>query len=197
MKKSFNFGIDAVFVDRIKHKFGLLSMRSRRIRSNKGLVKVNPKGPYRHNCVIGKRFDGVIYVMMNYFENIGNVVQNKDVRVCLKKELLKIRLFDGLFRSSDNIQRNILVGKNKYTLMSIDEGDIYGKRHMIFNRKGDWDKTYFEIDIFNQILDEWKLVEKIPMIEEIMIRYGFKSKIQEMKNRVLNYRDIVLGEIYA
>ena len=197
MKKSFNFGIDAVFVDRIKSKFGLLSMRSRRIRSNKGLVKINPKGPYRNNCVIGERNDGVIYVMMNYFENIGSVVQNKDVRVCLKKELLKIRLFDGLFRSSDNIQRNILVGKNKNTLMSIDEGDIYGKRHIIFNRKGDWDKKNFEIDMFNNILDEWNIVEKIHMIEEKMMRYGFKSKIEEMKNRLLNYRDIVLSEIGA
>lgn len=195
MKKSLNFGVDAVFIDRLKSKFGLLSMHSRRIRSNKGLVKINPKGFYRNNCFIGERANGVVYVMMNYFENVGNVVQNKDIRVSLKKELLKIRLFDGLFRSSDNIQRNILVGKNKDTLMSIDEGDIYGKRHIIFNRKGDWDKKNFEINIFNDILNEWNLIDKIPMIEEKMIRYGFKSKIKEMKNRLFNYREIVLGEI--
>ena len=49
--------------------------------------------------------------------------------------------------------------------------------------------------MFNDILNEWKLVDKIPMIEEKMVRYGFKSKIAEMKKRLFNYRNIVLGEI--
>ena len=40
---------------------------------------------------------------------------------------MKIRLFDGLFMSSDNILKNILV--NEYgDLLSIDEGDLFGKR---------------------------------------------------------------------
>ena len=42
----------------------------------------------------------------------------------VKKEALKIRLFDGLFRSSDNIPRNILVN-DMNELLSIDEGDIF------------------------------------------------------------------------
>ena len=43
------------------------------------------------------------------------------------KKILKIRLFDGLFRSSDNILRNILVNKNN-ELLSIDEGDYLWKK---------------------------------------------------------------------
>ena len=54
------------------------------------------------------------------------------------RESLKIRLFDGLFRSSDNILRNILVNKDG-DVLSIDEGDIYGKRKLIFNMN-DWFK---------------------------------------------------------
>ena len=61
-----------------------------------------------------------------YFENIGDLGKNKeflkDERIL--KECLKIRLFDGLFRSSDNNMRNILVDKGG-ELLSIDEGDIY------------------------------------------------------------------------
>ena len=117
MNKAQNFGIDYVLVDRLKPVFGLLSMRARRIRSNKGLIKIIPNKPYRDNCEIGENGTMFVYVMMNYFENVGNVVQNKDIRENLKKELLKIRLYDGLFRSSDNIQRNILVGVNKNKLM--------------------------------------------------------------------------------
>ena len=44
--------------------------------------------------------------------------------------MFKNKTFDGLFRSSDNILRNILVNENG-DLMSIDEGDI-------------WKKTYFD-----------------------------------------------------
>ena len=84
-----------------------------------------------------------IYCMMDYFENIGDLGKNKeflkDERVL--KECLKIRLFDGLFRSSDNILRNILVNEEGI-LLSIDEGDIFGKRSAIFN-KNDWEiKSY-------------------------------------------------------
>ena len=39
----------------------------------------------------------------------------------VKRQALKIRLFDGLFRSSDNILRNILVNQS-HELLSIDEG---------------------------------------------------------------------------
>ena len=52
------------------------------------------------------------------------------------KESMKIRLFDGLFRRKDNILRNILVNSDGVVL-SIDEGDIYGKIKLVFN-KNDW-----------------------------------------------------------
>ena len=42
---------------------------------------------------------------------------------------------------------------------------------------------------------EWNLEEKIPIVEEKMIRYGFKSKLTEMKCRFANYRKIILDEM--
>jgi hypothetical protein len=205
MKKSFNYGRDYLFIDRVKKYFGVKSMNMCRIRSNKGLVKINPKNnKYRDNCNIGDRSSdiceggkGVVYCMMDYFVNIGNVVQNKDVRrnSMVKKELLKIRMFDGLFRSSDNIPRNILVGTDNETLLSIDEGDIYGKRKVIFNGKGDWDKNNIEIDMVDEILNEWDLKSKIPMMKKRLERFGFGIFVSEMEDRFIKYRDIILSEV--
>ena len=61
--------------------------------------------------------------------------------------------------------------------MSIDEGDIYGKRALVFNKRGDWDKQKFDIKMFDNILLEWDLGKKIPIIEEKMIRYDIINKI--------------------
>ena len=52
-----------------------------------------------------------IYCIMDYFENIGDLGKNKNLlnMEYIRKEMWKIRLYDGLFRSSDNILRNILM----------------------------------------------------------------------------------------
>ena len=44
---------------------------------------------------------------MDYWPNIGDLGKHKEVMedITVKREALKIRLFDGLFRSSDNIPR--------------------------------------------------------------------------------------------
>ena len=48
--------------------------------------------------------------------------------------------------------------------------------------------------MFDSILLEWDLGKKIPIIEEKMIRYGFKNKVPEMKRRISGYRQIILNE---
>jgi len=111
------------------------------------------------------------------------------------KECLKIRLYDGLFRSSDNILRNILVNRDG-ELLSIDEGDIFGKRINIFN-KHEWISPK---NISNEILDEVLndiLSEKdmkIKMITKKMHEYEFSDKIDEFKTRFNDYKMIVMNE---
>ena len=139
-----------------------------------------------------------VYCMMNYYENIGDLGKNKEVLVDkkLKEELLKIRLFDGLFRSSDNILRNILVDKDGVVL-SIDEGDIYGKRKLVFN-KNDWFCKSENVEkskkVIGEILDEWNVSEKIGLVEELMVKFGFNEKVEEMRSRVSGYGDIIMSE---
>jgi hypothetical protein len=109
---------------------------------------------------------------------------------------MKIRLFDGLFRSSDNILRNILVLKNGKGLLSIDEGDIFGKRKMIFNstdwcKKNNWCKKNY-----GKLIDNWLYGDdKKEIIVEKLKMFGFNDKISEFSERFDNYKDIVMKEL--
>ena len=82
--------------------------------------------------VISISIDKFVYVFLNKsWENSYKLSYSKKENVSsinqinhpIFRECLKIMLYDGLFRSSDNILRNILVDKDGI-LMSIDEGDI-------------------------------------------------------------------------
>ena len=135
--------------------------------------------------------------MMDYFDNMGDLGKNKeflkDERIL--KECLKIRLFDGLFRSSDNNMRNILVDKDG-ELLSIDEGDIYGKRDRIFNHNEYCQKKNVSEDILNEVIKDIlsEKTMKVKLIEKKMIQYGFDDKIEEFKTRFDDYQNIILSE---
>ena len=195
-KSSMNWGRDYEFVDNLKCNFGLIEMNVRRIKSNKGLgridsKKINLKGNW---CFVDRKS---VFCIMDYFENIGDVGKNKKVLEdrSVKKEMLKIRLFDGLFRSSDNILRNILVGSDRKSLISIDENDIYGKRKKVFN-KSDWclKDINKDVDMVKEIIKEFNLNEKIEMIKNKMMECGFNDKVEEMISRFENYEEIIMKE---
>ena len=139
MRPSFNLGRDYVFLDGLKKYFDVRDLGMVRIKSNQGLERVDlKKRTFVGNWKFGER--EVIYCMMKEFINIGDIGKHKDFlkNDSVFKECLKIRLFDGLFRSSDNILRNILINENG-ELMSIDEGDIYDIMLMLIH--GGWKIT--------------------------------------------------------
>jgi len=196
MGESMNYGKDYIFMDECKSIFDLWSMNMKRIVCDKKLIRKDPKIKtfVGNTSFIDEKY---IYCMMDYFENIGDLGKNKeflkDERVL--KECLKIRLFDGLFRSSDNNMRNILIDKDG-ELLSIDEGDIFGKRDRIFNHN-DWcQKKNVSDDILNEvikdILSEKEM--KIKLIEKKMNEYGFHKFIPEFKTRFNDYENIIMNE---
>ena len=195
--KSLNYGLDYIFVDKCKEMFGLIDLKMVRIKSNKGILRVDDsKKNYKDNSKIGDK--ECIYCMMKHYENkedLGRnkiLFKNKDIRL----EALKIRLFDGLFRSSDNISRNILVGVNN-ELISIDSGDCYGKRKNIFNKKGDLSIKNINMDELNLVLDDILSDKKVKegKIIELLKEYNFQDKIEIFKNRFDDYRNIVINEV--
>ena len=198
MRKSFNYGRDYIFVDSLKCMFGISSLNMRLIESNKNLeVKDKSINSLVNNW---KWVDNtVVYSMMDFFENIGDIGKHKHFLkdVGIFRECLKIRLFDGLFRSSDNILRNILIDKNGRVL-SIDENDIYGKRKNIFN-KNDWflkaENIKLTRELSKEIIEGWNLTEKKGWVKGKLEYYRFSVHIKEMGDRFDNYYDIVISEI--
>ena len=50
-------------------------------------------------------------------------------------------------------------------------------------------------EIAKEILDNWKVEEKIPKFKKKLLKYGFNDKIEEMENRLGNYTEIVMKEL--
>ena len=203
--KGMNGGIDYLFLDKLKSEFGLPDLGMRRITSNMGFTLVD-KGirKYRDNCILTPSEKRVIYCMMNYLENKGDLNNNKHLLTSeiMVEEMFKIRLFDGLFRSSDNNMRNILVlSVDDNKLISIDEGDIFGKRKNIFN-KNDWCiKSQWCKDNLDRIIDTFiygdnnNKTNRVHIITLMMEIYGFsEEKQQEFTTRYENYREIAKAE---
>ena len=192
MNKSMNYGKDYIIVDECKKLVGLKDMNMKRIKSNKGLVKKDKKNKsYVNNCKIDDK--DCVYCMKDYWDNIGDLGKNKDKLKDIKviEECLKIRYFDGLFRSSDNILRNILVNVDG-ELLSIDEGDIFGKRKYILNMNSDWCRTSCDKVLVDKVVNyfiENKEMLKIK-VKEVMVKYDF-DKSEEFNKRIDNYKDIV------
>jgi len=201
MTKTMNYGLDYMFVDNLKEEFGLKSLEMRRIKSDVyfSLVDKSKKNFYENwKLEFGGKKE--VYCVMKYFENVGDLSSNKEVLKNEKviEDMLKIRLFDGLFRSSDNNLRNIMV-LNDGALLSIDEGDIFGKRKNVFE-KGDWcKKSKWCIENVDRIVDEFIYGEnkekRLEIILKKMKEFGFNdNKLKECEERYNNYKKIIKME---
>ena len=193
MDKNMNYGLDYMIIDKCKHIFRLNDMNMVRIKSNQGLIKLDKKKKtYVDNNKIGLK--DCIYCMMDYWENIGCLGKNKDKLNNTKiiKECLKIRYFDGLFRSSDNVLRNILINQDG-ELLSIDEDDIFGKRKYILNMNGDWCRDKGDKKLIDEVIDEFleNKEEYKKRVNKIMIQYGMGHHCQEFNERYNQYKEIV------
>lgn len=187
-------GLDYLFVDSLKKDFGLIDLKMERFKSLVGIVlKDKNIRQYKNNCELGNLKEPVYFCKMKFIPNHGDL-SKKDVlsNIDVKKQMLTIRLFDGLFRSSDNNMRNILIGENN-TLISIDEGDIFGKRKIIFEKndwckKDEWCRNNIEDVIKNCIFGEGRKELVINKLNE----YGYPNEmVSEFTNRYNNYVNIV------
>jgi len=196
MGESMNYGKDYMFMDECKSIYDLWSMNMRRVVCDKRVVRKEPKiKTFVGNTSFSD--EKAIYCKMDYFDNIGDLGRNKDFLKdeSILKECLRIRLFDGLFRSSDNNMRNILVNKDG-EILSIDEGDIFGKRDRVFNYNEWCCKKNITDDILNEVIDDILSEKdmKIKLIEKKMNEYGFSAKIDEFKTRYDDYKSIIMSE---
>jgi hypothetical protein len=198
MSANLQHGLDYMFMDSLKHEFGLVDLEMERFKSNVGIVlKDKAIRQYKENCELGEVSVPVYFCKMKFRANRGDLVKQKGVMENLevKREMLRIRLFDGLFRSSDNNLRNILVGQDN-RLISIDEGDIFGKRGAIF-AKNDWCKKdqWCKENISDVIQKDIFATGRKERIVKQLEEYKYPSEIvRSFETRYDNYVDIVLEE---
>ena len=187
-------GLDYAFVDSLKKDFGLVDLKMERFKSLVGIVlKDKNIRQYKNNCELGHLTEPVYFCKMKFIPNHGDL-SKKDVlnNMNIKKQMLIIRLFDGLFRSSDNNMRNILIGENNM-LISIDEGDIFGKRKNIFEKydwckKDEWCRNNIEDVVKKCIFGEGRK----ELVINRLIDYGYPNEmVTEFTDRYDNYVNIV------
>tara|TARA_B100000674_G_scaffold112498_1_gene83850 strand:- start:442 stop:1908 length:1467 start_codon:yes stop_codon:yes gene_type:complete len=194
--KSMNYGADYITVDKAKSLFGLRDMNMERVVCDREIVRKDKAiKTFVKNWDFVKR--DAVYCMMEYWENVGDLGKNKGYLKdeSVVRECMKIRLVDGLFRSSDNIMRNVLVNTDG-ELLSIDEGDLFGKRSLIFNKRGDWCKKNVSKELLKEIVEEvlQNAGEKKTRMCELLNLYGLDHHSEELCDRFDKYEEIVMSE---
>ena len=213
MTKGFNYGMDYCYVDKQKHLFGLrdLDIKMRKIPGKVLTVKYteeegqDKKG--RTKTIKRKHYewedseDGQVIAIMT------KINVKTDLGKCKKmlkdenkfREMLKIRLFNGFFRTSDNVIGNILVDKNG-DLWAIDENDMYGVRKQVFNKKEPVKKSDFlTAELIESVIDELDFAAHEQTLIDEMPTYFPKASCEfyerELRERVRNYKQIILKEL--
>jgi hypothetical protein len=214
MTKGLNYGMDYYYMDKQKRLFGLkdLGIKIRKIPDKVLTAKYTEEEV--HDAKLGK----TKIVKHRYYEwedsNEGQVIaiMNKinvksDLGKCKKllkdevkfREMLKIRLFNGFFRTSDNVIRNILVDEDD-ELWAIDENDIYGVRKEVFNKKESVrNSELMTAELIESVIDELDFATHEQTLIDEMPKYFPKASCEfyerELRERVRNYKQIVLKEL--
>ena len=193
VKKSFNYGRDCLVLDEIKSFFGFKNIGMKRVLSNKVVRRIDlGKKEWENNMKIEEN-KNVVYLIMNEFKNKGSLSKNKKLYKDenIKREVLKIGMFRGIFRVSDFNYRNILVN-DVNEICSIDENNI-GNRKDIFWKGFNWKD--FDKKIVDEVLDEIinDNENKKLEIKKCMEKYLFDI---ELINEVMNNFDNIKSKVY-
>ena len=189
-----NYGLDYAYVDAQKTYFGLVSLHIKLVEIPGYAVVKQKTGQFE---LITNSDTRQVFAIMDNILHKGDLGKNKYLLNDEAKydEMLKIRLVDGLFNTSDNILRNILV-RNDNVFVSIDENDIMGKREKIFNttepikRSVYWCKDRI-IKIINSLsISTWK-----SKLLDNLSDYGLDHKRDALAARFDNYTEIALNDM--
>lgn len=110
-------------------------------------------------------------------------------------EMLRVRLFNGLFATSDNILRNILVAETG-EFVPIDENDMLGKRSTIFNasepikRHRHWSK-----ERLLKVLAQMNVAAHTESMLASLETFGLEDLKCRLRHRIENYETVLLAEL--
>jgi hypothetical protein len=193
MRKSFNYGRDCLVLDNVKFLFGIKNIGINRILSNKVVKRIDiKKKEWEDNMKIEEK-ENVVYLVMNEFKNKSSLSRNKELynNEKVKREVLKIGIFRGIFRVSDFNYRNILVNDNN-ELLSIDENNI-GDRDNIFWKGFNWKD--FDKKMVDEVIDE--IVKRKDMKKKVIKKEMEKFLFdEEIINNIMNNFDNIKNDVY-
>lgn len=189
--QSLNFGLDYAYVDAQKHRFGIPAL-------NVKLVEIPELAVVKKGLTfeLSRSDEQQVFAIMDVVNHKQDLGKHKDLLTDEKKydEMLKVRLMNGLFRTSDNILRNILVRVDE-TFIPIDENDILGKRKRIFNESEPIKQIkYWSEERLMRIVAGFNLkYHKDAILNELDV-YGLTKHHQELSDRIDRYDQIVREE---
>ena len=190
MSKGLNYGNDYAYVDEQKELFGLNRLNVVLKKMDKTLKNKDRS----YEWVDGES----IYAVMDDVDCANDLGKLKTL---LKddeifREMLKVRLFNGLFRSSDNILRNILVQRDTNRLYAIDENDIFGKRKSIFNKTEPIKKhDKFTRSYVRSVLEEMDIKSVKRQLVDNLSNWNLARHEDALSTRIDEYEAIVMEEI--
>jgi hypothetical protein len=212
MTKRLNYGMDYYYMDKQKHLFGLkdLDIKMRKIPGKVLVVKRAEKevhGAGKTKISKHRSYEwedgneGQVIAIMTKINVKADLGKCKELLKDEAKfrEMLKIRLFNGFFRTSDNTIRNILVDEDD-ELWAIDENDVYGVRKDVFNKKEPVrDSEFMTAELIESVIDELDFATHEQTLINEMPKYFPKASCEfyerELRERVRNYKQIVLKEL--
>lgn len=190
VNKACNFGKDYAYVDEQKDMFKLNRVYAKPIVLNRKLTRMLTD-------IYVWKFENAPYLMMRRVKNCTDLGKRKELLddEIVFNEMLKIRLFNGIFLTSDNIVRNILVDEN-CNLFAIDENDMMGKRKTIFNAKESVKlHTLFTKERILFVIKEMDLPSKKVHMLENLKKYDLYHLSDKIADRIDRFESIVLSEL--
>lgn len=188
MRKSFNYGIDSIIIDKYKSDVGMKKLNVKRIKSDKIIRRIDEKKlSWKDNWKLVN--EECIYLVMDYFENVGSLVDNKHLRndPKVKKDFLISFIYRGLWRLPDSGYTNTLVDKDK-NILSIDENNIGSAKH-IFG-KCNLKKVYSiteVLDTLDFIKSNVKIKEIVSDIRKYKIKFNFKQNFDKLESELVKH----------
>jgi len=188
-----NFGLDYAYVDAQKQYFNIPALNIKLVEiPGHAIIKYDNEFKLITNSECRQ-----VFAVMDEIIHKGDLGKNKQLLddELNYDEMLKIRCVNGIFRTSDNILRNILV-RSDNVFVPIDENDILGKRDLIFNKLEPikqskyWSKERIIKIIKSLNIGKWKTI-----ILNNLTDYGLENKFAELSSRMDSYEEIVLQEL--
>ena len=190
-----NFGLDYAYVDAQKVLFGITSLNLKLVQIP-GLCVARTGGGKQFS--LGYRLDtNQVFAVMNPIRHTGDLGKQKHLLEDETKfdEMLRVRLFNGLFATSDNILRNILVAETG-EFVPIDENDMLGKRSTVFNafepikRHRHWSK-----ERLLKVLAQMNVAAHTESMLSSLETFGLEDLKCRLRHRIENYKTVLLAEL--